>query len=196
MSIIFAMCLFSLSMSVSPGPVNLICLSSGVNYGFRQSIPFISGATIGFTLLLLLVGLGIGSVGAQSPLFLQILSYAGSAFIAYMGFKVMTSNSDISVESQNRPTFYQGFAFQWINPKAWVACLAGVSAFGLGEAPLLLLVFITLYFVICYASISAWALVGSKISRVLQSPKKLMMFNRLMGGSLIGVAGYLVLVQV
>ncbi|MCJ8268731.1 MAG: LysE family translocator [Psychrosphaera sp.] len=196
MSIILAMCLFSLSMSVSPGPVNLICLSSGVNHGFRQSMPFVSGATIGFTLLLLAVGLGIGSVGAQNPLFLQILSYGGSAFIAYMGYKTATSSADITVNSQSKPTFFQGFALQWINPKAWIACLAGVSAFGLAEAPLMLMVFVALYFMICYASIAGWALMGSKISKVLQTPTKLVIFNRLMGGCLIGVAGYLVLIQV
>jgi threonine/homoserine/homoserine lactone efflux protein len=64
MSVIFAMCLFSLSMSISPGPVNLITLSTGVNHGFKNAMPFVSGATLGFTLLLLMVGLGLGGLAS------------------------------------------------------------------------------------------------------------------------------------
>ncbi|EPP7098025.1 LysE family transporter, partial [Klebsiella michiganensis] len=43
-------------MSISPGPVNMVIISSGANHGFRKTLPFISGATTGFTLLLILVG--------------------------------------------------------------------------------------------------------------------------------------------
>lgn len=57
MSLLFAMFSFSLAMSISPGPVNMIILSSGVNYGAKRTIRYVSGATIGFTLLLLFVGL-------------------------------------------------------------------------------------------------------------------------------------------
>ena len=62
MSLLFAMFSFSLAMSISPGPVNMIILSSGVNYGVKKTIPYVSGATIGFTLLLLFTGLGFCAV--------------------------------------------------------------------------------------------------------------------------------------
>jgi threonine/homoserine/homoserine lactone efflux protein len=52
----FAMLMFSLTMSISPGPVNMVIISS--SHGFRKTLPFVSGATIGFTLLLILVGFG------------------------------------------------------------------------------------------------------------------------------------------
>ena len=57
MSLILAMFMFALTMSISPGPVNMVIISSGANHGFRKTLPFISGATTGFTLLLILVGL-------------------------------------------------------------------------------------------------------------------------------------------
>ena len=52
MTLIFAMCSFALSMSISPGPVNLVTLSSGINHGFLRTLPFVAGASIGFSLLL------------------------------------------------------------------------------------------------------------------------------------------------
>lgn len=57
MTLIIAMSLFALSMSISPGPVNLITFSSGLNYGFLPSLPFVAGAALGFTLLLVVVAI-------------------------------------------------------------------------------------------------------------------------------------------
>lgn len=195
MSVIFAMCLFSLSMSISPGPVNLITLSTGVNYGFRKAIPFVSGATVGFTLLLLMVGLGIGSLASQSHVFLDLLSYSGTGFICYMGYKIVISKPEIEIKSETLPAFYQGLLLQWLNPKAWIACISGVSAFNLADSYPLLIIFVSLYFVICYASIAAWALVGDKINILLRNPNNLRIFNIGMGSALILVAMYLLSLQ-
>lgn len=189
LSVIFAMCLFALTMSLSPGPVNLISLSTGVNHGFKSAMPFVFGATIGFTVLLLLVGLGIGRFAAQNPLALEVLGYIGAAFIAYLGYKIARSTPDIKVSSKaSLPTFHQGFFLTWLNPKAWIASLAGVSAFGLANSSLMLSIFVSLYFFICYACISSWALLGSKVTVLLAKPKNLQIFNRAMGGSLMIVA--------
>jgi threonine/homoserine/homoserine lactone efflux protein len=58
MSPVIAMISFSLTMSISPGPVNMVIISSGASYGVRKTFSFVSGVTIGFTLLLLFIGLG------------------------------------------------------------------------------------------------------------------------------------------
>lgn len=194
MSLVLAMCLFALSMSISPGPVNLICLSTGVNHGPRRALPFVSGATIGFCLLLALVGLGIGTLAGYQFL-LDLLSLAGAGFIGYIGVKIATSDSRLEAIDVARPSFGQGFLLQWLNPKAWVACLSGVSAFNLaGDYPLLAL-FVVLYFGICYASIASWALLGGRLGRWIETPHKLRLFNRLMGGALVLVSIYLLAIQ-
>ncbi|EXV31205.1 putative membrane protein [Acinetobacter baumannii 24975_5] len=48
-----SMFLFSFAMSITPGPVNTVILSTSLNHGLKRSLPYISGATIGFTLLLI-----------------------------------------------------------------------------------------------------------------------------------------------
>lgn len=195
MSLIIAMCLFALSMSASPGPVNLICLSTGVNHGFRKALPFVSGATIGFSLLLSLVGLGIGAL-VKYQLLLTLLGMIGSIFIGYIGVKLATSKSEIATVEAERPGFGYGFLLQWLNPKAWIACVSGISAFNLaGDYPLLL-VFVSLYFVICYLSIGSWALVGGRMAVLINSTRNLRLFNLFMGGALIAVACYLLVLQV
>jgi len=199
MSLIFAMCLFAFSMSISPGPVNVITLSTGVNYGLKKAMSFVGGATIGFTLLLLTVGLGLQVIAELSDVFLIVLSYVGAVFIAYMGIKIILSAGSLeslSSSLQNIPTFWDGFLLQWLNPKAWIACISGVSAFNLGHSLSLLSLFISLYFLICYASITSWALLGDKLQTLLSSPRHFKIFNVTMGSALITVACYLLYLQI
>jgi threonine/homoserine/homoserine lactone efflux protein len=183
-------------MSISPGPVNLITLSTGVNHGFRLAIPFVSGASIGFALLLFAVGAGFNQLALQYQPLMNLLGFIGSAFICYLGFKIASSKPEISIEKAIRPTFYQGVILQWLNPKAWIACMAGVSAFNLAGSTEQLMQFVTIYFVICYASIAGWALLGTKLTGLLQSPASLRVFNALMGSSLMLIAVYLVVMQI
>lgn len=198
MSLIFAMATFALSMSISPGPVNLITLTSGINYGFVRTLPFVAGASIGFSLLLFSLGLGFNLgfdyIPASLMMVLQIL---GALFIAYLGLKLMMSSAELEMDSKDNgqykslPSFSKGMLLQWLNPKAWIACLSGITAFQLSESMALLMSFTTLYLIICFFSISGWAALGNKLKVLLKNPDHLMRFNQLMGLGLITIAGYL-----
>lgn len=196
MSVIFAMCLYSFSMSITPGPVNLITLSTGINHGFRYALPFISGASIGFALLLYCIGLGFNQMFDEYSHIMQVLGICGSLFICYIGYKIASSTSDLQINKTEYPTFFHGLLLQWLNPKAWIASLAGISAFNLTGSSNQLLMFVSIYFAICYLSISSWAFMGTKISALLYKPKHLRIFNIMMGVSLIGVSMYLLFSQI
>ena len=195
MATIIAMSVFSLAMSISPGPVNLITLSSGANNGLRKTLPFVSGATIGFTLLLVLSGLGMANLVKSYPSFLDYLIYVGGAYIAYIGYKIALSPSDIDFVEVTSPHFMEGFMLQWLNPKAWIACVSGVSAFTVEGSYGILLKFSGIYFVICYASIGWWAIMGDRASNLLKSKNHRRFFNLLMGVSLMIIAFYLIASQ-
>lgn len=100
LSLILAMCSFSLAMSITPGPVNMVILSSGINYGVKRTIPYVSGATIGFTLLLLFIGLGIFEFIKAYPFFLKYLAVGGSLYIIYTGYNIASSKPELE-ESWN-----------------------------------------------------------------------------------------------
>lgn len=191
MTLLFAMFLFSLAMSISPGPVNMVIISSGVNHGIKRTMPYVSGATTGFTLLLLFIGLGFFQVIRTYPSFLKYLAIAGSLFIIYMGYKIASSNPEISLKERKKPRFTEGFMLQWLNPKAWIACVSGASIFSSHDSYVPFLTFASIYFLVCYASLSAWAILGDKISVLLNSHLRLRFFNVLMGTLLIITAGYL-----
>ena len=194
MAVFLAMCIYSLSMSISPGPVNLVALTTGLNNGFRFALPFVSGAAVGFALLLLALGLGVGSIASSYPLFLSVLGYGGSIYIFYMGYKITTADLSVNQTSKTSSSFVHGVVLQWLNPKAWIAGVAGIGAFELEELyPLLQ--FVITYFVICYASIACWALVGEKMNLVLNQATKIKTFNVVMGSLLMLVATYLLAIQ-
>jgi len=195
MSLIFAMISFSFVMSITPGPVNMIILSSGINYGARKTLPYVFGATIGFTLLLLFIGFGFSKFIRAYPFFLTYLAITGSLYIIYMGYKIASSKPEIKVSKVNIPKFYQGFLLQWINPKAWIACVSGASIFLSTTSIDSFLLFAIIYFIVCYISLGAWAILGDKISHLLKDHTRLRLFNLIMGLLLILTAGYLCVCQ-
>ena len=195
MSLILAMFMFALTMSFSPGPVNMVIISSGANHGFRKTLPFVSGATIGFTLLLILVGFGFYAVIESYPLFLKYLNIASSAFIIFVGYKIASSQPELSLKKTDTPGFVQGFLLQWLNPKAWIACASGVALFSDSSTHTMLITFIIIYFSVCYISLAAWAILGNKVSTLLSSAQRIRVFNVLMGGLLIMTACYMLSFQ-
>jgi len=195
MSLLIAMITFSLVMSISPGPVNMVIVSSGASYGIRKTFPFVSGAAVGFTLLLVFIGLGFYKVIALYPTVLNYLAVAGSLFIVYMGYLLASSKSELDIKKQSQPTFMQGFLLQWLNPKAWVSCVAGVSLFSVPNDNSVFLTFLVVYFVVCYLSLFSWSVLGDKVTIFINSEAKLKAFNMSMGGLLVVTACFLLYSQ-
>ncbi|WP_420546789.1 LysE family translocator [Curvivirga sp.] len=191
MSVILAMGGFAAAMSASPGPVNILALTSGLNHGMGRTIPFVTGATIGFTLLLALIGLGFSSIVEGHLIALKFLKYLGSVYILTIAYKLIRASGNIDIEVSSKPSFVKGFALQWLNPKAWVACLAGISAFTtVGDFGSLLL-FCSIYFVICFIAIFGWAALGHISEILVNNTRRMRFFNCCMGGLLACTAIYL-----
>jgi len=195
MTAFFAMCAYAFSMSISPGPVNIITLNSGLQYGFRRTLGFVAGAALGFALLLLAVGLGLAQAANAVPLLLIVLGWCGAAFIFYIGASIALSSAPIEQGAESSSSFFRGILLQWLNPKAWIASISGIAAFELSTV-MELVEFVILYFFICFACVASWALLGDKMRLLLGSAKRLRWFNRTMGTLLMLVALYLAYMQV
>lgn len=191
MTLLLAMFSFSLVMSITPGPVNMIILTSGISYGVKRTIPYVSGATVGFTLLLLFIGLGFSRFIKAYPFFLTYLAIVSSLYIIYLGYKIAASKPELEISKIATPKFHEGFVLQWINPKAWIACVSGASIFSSAESYDSFLTFTVIYFIVCYLSLGVWAVLGDKVSHLLKNHFRLRLFNFTMGILLMITAGYL-----
>jgi threonine/homoserine/homoserine lactone efflux protein len=192
MSLLISMAAFALASSISPGPVNLVALSTGAQFGFRASLRHVSGATLGFTVLLLLIGLGLHELSSQWPVLTQVVQWAGVAFLLFLAYKLAVDNGRLGDGKQIKgPSFLYGAAMQWLNPKAWLASMAGMGAYAANGADLLVWQFAAVYFVVCYGSIACWAYAGTYLRSYLQVPARVQLFNRAMALLLAGSAVYL-----
>ncbi|WP_171496176.1 LysE family translocator [Acinetobacter soli] len=183
-----SMFLFSFAMSITPGPVNTVILSTSINYGLKKTISYISGATIGFVLLLIFIGFGLHSIFVTYPFLLKILAIFGALFVSYIGYKIMFSDSKVSIDDNEEvfvPGFRDGFLLQWLNPKAWLACISGTTMFSSLNGYTSLVTFIIIYFITCYVCLFFWGVCGDRFALILNKGNRMKYFNMLMGGMLI-----------
>ena len=165
MSLSLSMAAFALAASISPGPVNIVALGSGARHGLRASLAHVTGATLGFCLLLVL----------------------------YMAWKLASDDGQlVAAHHSQAPSAWHGAAMQWLNPKAWLAAVAGVGAYTGGEQQLLWL-FAWIYGPICFISVASWAWAGSVVRQYLGNPRHMRLLNRGLAVLLVGSAVYLVI---
>lgn len=191
-SLLLSMAGFALAMSISPGPVNLVALGAGARYGFPASLRHVVGATLGFILLLLLMGLGLGGALAQWPMATGAIRWGGVIFLCYMAWQLLVDGGRVEGSGEAPPAFLYGALMQWLNPKAWLAASMGMGAYGVAGGLGQILLFTGIYLVICLGSIACWAYMGSCLQQALLSPRRLRWFNRSMALLLVLSAAYLV----
>lgn len=179
-----ALLIFALVSSITPGPNNFMLLASGVNYGFRRTIPHMCGIAGGFGILLLAVGAGIGALLSAYPGVHLALKIAGGAYLLYLAWKIASART-IGTEAgaTGRPmTFLAAAMFQWVNPKAWVMALTAMSLYADPETPVLSTALVAVAFVLVnFPSVSVWAGFGQAMRGFLADPVRLKWFNISMG---------------
>ena len=194
MSLIVSMAAFALVASITPGPVNIVALSSGAQFGLRASQRHVLGATLGFVVLLLLMGLGLHEVLQRWPALTQVVRLAGVAFLLFMAWKLAADDGQVDAARSTRaPSMLYGAIMQWLNPKAWLACVAGMGLFVADGDAAQVWLFAALYLVICYLSVACWAYAGTFLRRYLNNPKGVRLFNRSMAALLVASVGYLLM---
>ncbi len=176
--LLLALILFAFVSSITPGPNNLMLMASGANYGFRRSVPHMLGIGLGFTLMVLLVGVGLVQVFDRFPVSYTVLKLVSVVYLLYLAWKIAHSAPARTGATPGQPmTFLQAAAFQWVNPKAWAMALTATAAYApqqtIGAIVLVALVFGT----INLPSVSTWVVLGQQMARFLTNPRRLMWFN-------------------
>ena len=177
-----ALIAFAFVSSITPGPNNLMLMTSGTNFGFVRTIPHMLGVSVGFTVMIVLVGAGLAKIFELYPIAHLILKYASCAYLVWLAWKIATSpppGAKSGAEAQAKPmTFIQAALFQWVNPKAWTMALTAVSAYTLPTDPVASLLIVAAVFgAINLPSVGSWTLLGMQLRRFLSDPLKLRIFN-------------------
>jgi len=171
---------FSISMAITPGPNNVMVTASGVNFGYKKTLPHIFGIVLGFPVMIILLGLGLGSLFTSFPVIHHILKYVGGAYLLYLAYKIATFSGFDSKGISNKPfTFWQAVIFQWVNPKAWMIAIGAIATFtSVGRNVFLQVLLIAVVFcIVCFPCVSFWTFLGTNIRRLLTTDFYRKVFN-------------------
>ena len=170
---------FAVATAITPGPNNIMLTASGANLGFRRTLPHMLGVAIGFTIMVLAIGLGLSAIFERFPLIHQVLRYGGGAYLLYLAYRIATPLAGCGAAGWASLTFLQAALFQWINPKSWMMAVGAISAYTtVGGNLMLESVLIAVTFgAIGLPSTALWAGLGVAIARLLRTRWALRAFN-------------------
>ncbi|WP_417690113.1 LysE family translocator [Pseudidiomarina sp.] len=196
MEIFIAVLFFAFSTTITPGPNNVMIMSSGVNYGMRASMPHFLGICLGFPLMVLLVGFGFGVIFEKFPNLHQLIKVVGVVYLLWLAWHIASAEPKAIKRGDKKPfTFWQAALFQWVNAKAWMMASGAVAAYTTVQGnPVMEVVAITLAFLLmAFPCVGVWLLFGSLLRKVLSNSIFQRVFNITMG--LILVASIIPVLQ-
>lgn len=162
-------------------------MTSGVNFGFKLTLPHMFGVSLGFVFMMILVGIGITQIFEAFPISYQILKVLSVLYMLYLALKIATSNASLDgKKAKSTPmTFIQAVLFQWVNPKAWTMALTAISVYASDQTLYSVALVAFIFGAVNFPCIACWATLGIKIKRLLNNPIRLKIFNYSMAGLLV-----------
>ena len=185
---IIAFAFFALSMSTSPGPNNVMVTASGANFGFRRTLPHMFGVALGFPVMLLCVGAGVGALLTAYPEIQTVLRGIGALYLLYLAWRIARAGEiEVGARKPRPITFLEAAAFQWLNPKAWLIAVGALGTYAPSGEPLTpnLLIMGLIFIAACLPSVGFWTLIGAGVGRLLSTPSAMRIFNILMATLLV-----------
>ena len=174
-----ALVVFAFVMSVTPGPNNVMLLASGVNYGFRRSIPHMLGISLGFMFHDCCRGPRPWAGVRAFSLTYDIMRYGGGAYMLWLAWKIANSGPVGEGKTSGSPmTLLQAALFQWVNPKAWVITISAIATYTPGNGSLWPVLIVALVCgVVNFPTIGMWTMFGTLLRNLLTQPTFLRIFN-------------------
>ncbi|MEK9885548.1 MAG: LysE family translocator [Pelagibacteraceae bacterium] len=172
-ALIVALVSYYTVMFITPGPNNAMLTISGIKFGFRRSIPHISGIAIGHAIQVSLVCVFLGYFLKEFPKFQLILKWLCFIYLLYLAYRMIGSIKDHQKDTGRPLRFYEASLFQWINPKAWTIAMTVGSGFMPIEEKLWVAVLFTglMSSIVSFPCISLWALFGTMIKKFVSNAK-------------------------
>jgi threonine/homoserine/homoserine lactone efflux protein len=198
-----ALTVFAAVSSGTPGPNNLMLMTSGVNFGMKRSTPHLMGITLGFCFMIFAVGMGLQAMFTAIPQLEVVLRYVGTAYLLWLAWKIANSGPIGEGKSSGaKPMgFWAAAAFQWVNPKAWFMAISAITTYASSAADVAggasklsqVLLVVLIFGVVNFPLVACWGWFGSAMRQFLQDPNILKIFNTTM--ALLLVASLYPIVQ-
>lgn len=179
MELITALLLFAFVASATPGPNNLMLMTSAANFGIRRTVPHMMGVCIGVIVMILLLGTGLMQAFDQVSWSYDLLKLLCVLYMGYLALKLMkTQTKDLHADGSGEPLgFLQAALFQWVNPKVWSMALAAITLYSPERSFDNVLLIASAFAIVNLPSIGIWVVLGQQVRNYLRSAARLKAFN-------------------
>lgn len=194
---------FAFISGITPGPNNILLMSSGALFGWQRSLPHLAGILLGFAILMSSAVFGLGSVVAEWPWLVTIVRLIGAAWLAWMSlryFGVALRGPQPTAASSRVPIsrpfrFLEAVLFQWVNPKALILVISAAGAY-IAVADSLVqraMIIVGIFFLAGLISCTFWMIAGNALHHYLSSGRSAKFVNFAMGMLILLTALYILL---
>ena len=180
MELILAIALFAFSSGITPGPNNIMLMTSGVNFGVKRSIPHLMGISLGFPTMILAIGLGLSALFQSYPIIHQVIKAVGIGYLLYLSWLIANSSSKMEGTAIAKPfSFIQAAAFQWVNPKGWIMAVGAIATFTSVQQDLTpqVITIATVFLCVAFPCAIVWLGFGVALKRILKNERQQKIFN-------------------
>jgi threonine/homoserine/homoserine lactone efflux protein len=158
---------------------------AGARSGLKANIPFVLGATLGLSFVIIISGFGVSQIVKANELLANAITLIGSVYILSLAF--LMSRKSLAIVTDSRPhkatSFYQGATIQIINPKAWLVSMSGLAMYLNSSDQSILALYVLIFFMACFLSVFLWVCLGRLIATKLRGNQQTA-FNRAMAALL------------
>ncbi len=190
LTMIISITSFALASTMTPGPNNIMLLSSGLTFGYKRTIPHALGINFGFPVMVICVGLGVGKLFEVFPFVYTVLKVVGISYLFWMAWHIANTKGSPATQNKNdKPfTFFQAALFQWVNPKAWVVAITSTAAFITDHqiAFIQVMTIACIFFFCGILSTNSWSLGGVMLKKFIQNERFVKIFNITMAILIVG----------
>lgn len=176
--------LFVLVSTITPGGATTLATASGAHFGYRRSLPLITGIAIGLASMAASAAAGLGSVILALPFLQFAMKAAGSLYLLWLAWKIGRSGPPHLEAHITKPTSFSSAVWLlWYNPKGWAMTLGAAASFAtLATSPLQLGVLLGASFgIAALLSLSFWCVAGLLLAHLLRTDLQWRIFNVLLG---------------
>ncbi|MBN3787027.1 LysE family transporter [Burkholderia sp. Ac-20353] len=164
--------LFVIVATGTPGGATTLATASGAHFGFRRSLPYMTGIAAGLASMAAAAAAGLGSVVAEWPTLQFALKAFGSLYLLWLAARIGRSGPPhLDAQLRKPQGFVSGVWMLWHNPKGWAMTLGAAASFAaLASGPLRLGTLLGVAFgVAAMVSLSLWCAAGLVFARLLRT---------------------------
>ncbi len=180
----YSFVLFAVVATATPGGATTLATASGIQFGFRRSVPLLLGIALGLASLAAAAASGLAAFLQTFPALELAVRLAGTAYLAWLAYKIGMAGAPGQNDERDQPiSFGGGMLLLLLNPKGWATTLGAAASFAaLASSPARLAALMAATFATAaLVSLCLWCIGGAMLAKALRTERHWRSVNGVLG---------------